>query len=165
VTEDTHGTALPEAGPEAQTGTGPESETGTGPAPRRRVRPLVLTCVLLIALAGSLFVPEVRTTLRQSFTRMPQPVTAIYFTADPKIQGTVLNVPITVDGKDTGISTYQVKVWTVTAAGRVDARTDAKVPQVKGVNTAVITLTIAPDAAVVWVSLDGTDQVIHFKIA
>ncbi len=142
----------------------PRPAIPTQHAKARRRGLLPLAGLVLLALLGTLFAPGVRTVLRQSFTRMPQATTAIYFTADPTIRGAVLNVPITVDGTDTGTSTYQVKVWTETAAGTVDASTQAKVPTVKGVTAAVVTLTVAPDAAVVWASLDGTGQVIHFRI-
>lgn len=134
------------------------------PAPRWR-RPLLAVLALASVVAGAVNVPQVRTVLRQSFTQLPQTTTALYFTSDPSINGTVLSVPITVDGKNTGLSTYRVKVWTETAAGKVDGSTSAQVPTVKGVTAAVVRLPVATDAAAVWASLDGTGQVIHFKIS
>jgi hypothetical protein len=133
-------------------------------APPRRGRRL-LGAVLVLAVVGALLVPHVRLVLRQSFTQMPQTFTALAFTGDPTIRGTVLSVPLTVQGTNTGTDTYEVKVWTVDAAGKVDASTTAKVPTVKGVTAAVVTLPIAADATAVWVSLDGTDHTIYYKIA
>lgn len=130
--------------------------------PRARV---VLAGLLVLAVVGALFVPQVRLILRQSFTHLPQTYTALAFTANPTIQGTVLSVPVTVQGTNTGIGTYQVKVWTVNGAGKVDGSTSAKVPTVKGVSAAVVKLPIAADAAAVWVSLNGTDHTIYYKIS
>ncbi|HET9172608.1 MAG TPA: hypothetical protein VFN97_24495 [Actinospica sp.] len=137
-------------------------------APRagtRRGGHLLHAALVLALLAGTLLIPQVRTVLRQSFTHLPQTATALAFTASPTISGTTLSVPITVTGTNTGTDTYHVKVWTVNAAGKTDGGTTAQVPQVKGVNATVVKLPIAVDAAVVWVSLDGTDHLIHFKIS
>ena len=152
------------------------SRRGSGHAARGRSKPpaaeperprgrVVLAGLLVLAVVGALFVPQVRLILRQSFTHLPQTYTALAFTADPTIQGTVLSVPVTVQGTNTGISTYQVRVWTVNGAGKVDDSTSAKVPTVKGVSAAVVKLPIAADAAVVWVSLNGTDHTIYYKIS
>lgn len=135
---------------------------------RTRTRPnkrVAFVAVALILLLCTAFVPQVRTILRQSFTRLPQTSTALAFTSSPTISGATLSVPITVTGTNTGTDTYRVKVWTVNAAGKTDGGTTAQVPMVKGVNATVVKLPIAVDAAVVWVSLDGTDHVIHFKIS
>jgi len=135
-------------------------------AAARRLRKTRVNTALVIVLvvAAACLVPQVRTVLRQSFTRLPQASTAIYFTENPKIQGTELDVPITVKGVNTGVNTYGVKVWTETSAGKVDGSTTAKIPTKRGVTSAVVTLPIATDAAEVWVSLDGTSQVLHFQI-
>lgn len=133
-------------------------------ARRRRKSRLTIAGGAVVAIAAVCLVPQVRTILRQSFTRLPQQSTAIYFTADPRVQGTLLDVPLTVKGVNTGKSIYDVKVWTDDAAGKVDASTTAKIPTVHGVTAAVVTLPIATDAAQVWVSLDGTGQTLHFQI-
>lgn len=120
---------------------------------------------VLLAAVVSLSLPQVRTVLQQSFTHMPQPSTAIYFTSSPQINGTVLDVPVTVKGINTGVSTYNLKVWTVNAAGKIDSTTNAKVGTAGGVSASVVALPIAADASEVWVSLDGTAQTLHFQIA
>jgi len=139
----------------------------TADAGRRRRRNVLIGSLiaLVAALATAFAAPPVQTVLKQSFTRLPQPYAAIYFTSDPTIDGAVLSVPITVHGVDTGISAYGVRVWTVTASGAVDASRKATVTADKnGVWATVVTLSIAPAAAVVWVSLDGTDQTLHYRI-
>jgi hypothetical protein len=136
-----------------------------GPEVPRANGRAVAAAVLVLVAVGALFVPHVRLVLRQSFTQMPQTYTSLAFGADPTIQGTVLSVPVTVQGTNTGLNTYQVKVWTVNNAGKVDDSTTAKVPTVKGVTAAVVTLPIAADATVVWVALNGTDHTIYFKIS
>lgn len=132
---------------------------------RRRTRRASAAVLAVLALFALFLVPEVRTVLRQSFTRLPQESTAIYFTENPRIQGAVLEVPLTVEGVNTGVHTYGVKVWTENASGRVDASTTARIATAHGVTAAVVTLPIADDAAEVWASLDGTTQVLHFRIS
>lgn len=151
--------------PEVPGSSGGEQHAGVAARRRRRTRRAAAAALGVLALLALFLVPEVRTVLRQSFTRLPQASTAIYFTGNPKIQGTVLEVPLTVEGVDTGVHTYGVKVWTESAAGRVDASTTARIPTVHGVTAAVVELPIADDAAEVWVSLDGTTQVLHFSIS
>jgi len=137
-------------------------------ARRRRTtrtrRTAVGAAAAVLALAALFLVPGVRTVLRQSFTHLPEQSTAIYFTENPKIFGTVLQVPITIRGVNTGVHTYGVKVWTENAAGRVDGSTTASIGTAHGVTAGVVSLPIADDAAEVWVSLDGTTQVLHFRI-
>lgn len=145
-----------------------ESEGGSKPresAPHGDRRVGYAAAAVILVLVCTLFVPQVRTVLRQSFTHLPQTSTALAFTTSPTISGATLSVPITVTGTNTGTDTYRVKVWTVNAAGKTDGGTSAQVPMVKGVNATVVKLPVAVDAAVVWVSLDGTDHVIHFKIS
>jgi hypothetical protein len=167
--------ADPEVDPKARKGVPHRrsAHSARGRARRRESRPelprangrVVAAAVIVLVAVGALFVPHVRLVLRQSFTQMPQTYTSLAFTADPTIQGTVLSVPVTVQGTNTGLNTYQVKVWTVNGAGKVDESTTAKVPTVKGVTAAVVTLPIATDAAVVWVALNGTDHTIYYKIS
>ena len=136
-------------------------------AGRRNRRNLFIGCAvaLVVILAAALALPPVHTVLKQSFTRVPQPYTALYFTTDPTIDGAVLSVPITVYGVDTGINAYGVRVWTVTASGVVDATKKATVTADKNGNWAtVVTLSVAPTASTVWVSLDGTNQTLHYRI-
>jgi hypothetical protein len=164
--------ASAEADPEAKKGV-PHRHSARGRSKRREAGPelprangrVVAAAVIVLVAVGALFVPHVRLVLRQSFTEMPQTYTSLAFSADPTIQGTVLSVPVTVQGTNTGLNTYQVKVWTVNGAGRVDESTTAKVPTVKGVTAAVVRLPIAADAAVVWVALNGTDHTIYYKIS
>jgi hypothetical protein len=149
------------------------AHSARGQAKQREAKPevarpngrVVAAAVIVLIAVGALFVPHVRLVLRQSFTQMPETYTSLAFTASPTIQGTVLSVPVTVQGTNTGLNTYQVKVWTVNGAGRVDGSTTAKVPTVKGVTAAVVRLPIAADAAVVWVALNGTDHTIYYKIS
>jgi hypothetical protein len=131
---------------------------------RRRQGRVTAAASALVVLIAVLLVPQVRTILRQSFTQMPQQSVAIYFTSNPKISGTLLDVPLTVQGVNSGTSTYAVKVWTENAAGKVDGTTTAKIATSHGVTASVVTLPIATDAAEVWVSLDGTTQVLHYQI-
>lgn len=142
-----------------------------GAAQRRRrtrtTRTTAAAVLALLALAALFLVPEVRTVLRQSFTRLPQQSIAISFTENenPQIHGTMLEVPVTVRGVNTGLHTYGVKVWTENAAGKVDASTTASIGTAHGVTAGVVSLPVADDAAEVWVSLDGSTQVLHFRIA
>jgi hypothetical protein len=172
--------ACAEADERAEAGE-PERVEATGPtrsraatrkagaeARRRRTRTsrtAAAAVLALLALAALLLVPGVRTVLRQSFTRLPQQSVAISFTENPDIHGAVLEVPVTVRGVNTGLHTYGVKVWTENAAGKVDASTTASISTVRGVTAGVVSLPIADDAAEVWVSLDGTTQMLHFRIA
>lgn len=139
-----------------------------GSAARRRTRTtraLGATVAVLLALCALLLVPEVRTVLRQSFTHLPQQSTAIYFTENPRISGTVIEVPLTVRGVNTGVHSYGVKVWTENAAGKVDSSKTASIGTAHGVTAGVVTLPVGDDDAEVWVSLDGTAQVLHYRIA
>jgi hypothetical protein len=121
--------------------------------------------LVVAALAVTLALPPVQTVLRQSFTRLPSPYTALYFTSDPTVDGVALSVPITLEPVDAGSTSYGVRVWTVSASGAVNADTRSKITaDKKGVWSTVVRLTIAPTAAVVWVSLDGTAQTLHYRI-
>jgi hypothetical protein len=46
----------------------------------------------------------------------------------------------------------------------VDGTATAKIATAHGTTASVLTLPIAADAAEVWVSLDGTSQVLHYQI-
>jgi hypothetical protein len=129
---------------------------------RRRFAYLALG---LTALALLLALPPVQTLLKQSFTRLPQPYASVYFTSSPVIDGGQLQVPVTVKGVDTGQNTYGLHVWTVDAAGKIDRQATAKITTANGVSAKVISMHLAPDATVVWVSLDGTQQTIHYRIS
>jgi len=133
-------------------------------AARKRQSRVTVAASVLVVVIAVLLIPQVRTILRQSFTRMPQESVAIYFTSSPKISGTLLDVPLTVQGVNSGTATYAVKVWTENASGKVDGTTTAKIGTAHGLSAAVVTLPIATDAAEVWVSLDGTSQVLHYQI-
>ena len=106
-----------------------------------------------------------QTVLKQSFTRLPRPYATVYFTSDPTVDGAALRVPLTVESADTPQSDYGLDVWTVNAAGVVSAKASAKVTTRGGTAaTTVVTMTVTPDASVVWVSLNGTQQTLHYRI-
>jgi hypothetical protein len=119
----------------------------------------------IVVLAGVLALSPVRTLLKQSFTRLPQPYATIYFTSSPTIDGAALHVPLTVESADAPQSDYGLKVWTVSATGAVSGKTTAaKVTTHGGVTATVVTMPVTPNASVVWVSLDGTQQTLHYRI-
>jgi hypothetical protein len=155
----------------------PERTTRTTSAPRsrraRRKRPslsrrrgtLAAIGLAVVALAGTLALSPVQTVLKQSFTRLPQPYATIYFTSDPTIDGAALHVPLTVESADTPHGDYGLNVWTVNAAGAVSGKASAKVTTHGATAaTTVVTMTVTPDASVVWVSLNGTQQTLHYRI-
>lgn len=130
-----------------------------------RITYALAAALVTVGLAAGISLPSVQTVLKQSFTRIPQPYAALYFTSDPTLDGAALTVPISVQPTDEGVRSYNVRVWTATAAGTVNGNaTTATVAPKNGVWTTVVTLTIAPTAAVVWVALDGTQQTLHFRI-
>jgi hypothetical protein len=151
----------------------PAPRRKAGHRARRKAKPVRSTrlkyaavgVLVAVAVAASVTLPSVKTVLKQSFTRLPQPYAALYFTSDPTLDGAALTVPISVQPTDEGVRSYTVRVWTVTAAGTVDPdATAATVSPKNGVWATVVTLTIAPTAAVVWVALDGTQQTLHYRI-
>jgi hypothetical protein len=117
------------------------------------------------AVAALLALPPVRAQLRDSFTKLPQPYTALYFTSPPQVDGTVLTVPVSVHAVDTGKDAYSVRVWTVDAKGKVDDSRNADLAWDGQALSAVVSMPVNPAADFVWVSLDGSAETLHYKIA
>jgi hypothetical protein len=130
--------------------------------PRRR---LAVGAACVAAVCALLALPLVRAEVRNSFTRLPQPYTALYFATPPQVDGTVLTLPISVHAVHTGTDAYSVRVWTVDAGGRVyDSRT-AGLKWDGQAMSVVVSMPVNPKADYVWVSLGGSDQTLHYKIA
>jgi len=157
---------------DAGTVTGAGAGTG-GPTPPWSVRSFVdrhrrrLTILAAgIAAVGILLaLPPVRTQLRNSFVKKPQPYTALYFTTPPQVDGTILTVPVGVRAVDTGTASYNVRVWTVDAQGRVDASRTADLRWDGQALSTVVSMPVNPAADYVWVSLGGSTETLHYKIA
>ncbi|NUR62055.1 MAG: hypothetical protein HOV87_25845 [Catenulispora sp.] len=132
--------------------------------PRRRRR-LAVGAAGVAAIAALLALPPVRAELRDSFTRTPQPYTALYFTSRPQVDGTVLTVPVSVHAVDTGTDAYSVRVWTVDAKGAVDDSHTADLTWDGQALSTIVSMPVNPAAEYVWVSLTGSDQTLHYKIA
>jgi hypothetical protein len=131
----------------------------------RQRRRLAVCAAGVVALAALLALPPVRAQLRDSFTRLPQPYTALYFTAPPQVDGTVLTVPVSVHAVETGPRDFSVRVWTVDAKGRVDDSRTADLTWDGQAMSTTVSMPVNPAAEYVWVSLDGSDQILHYKIA
>ena len=163
--------AGPDADPDADPDTHPEavrSRSGRSPLVQRvlgRRRRLAVSLAGVAALAALLALPPVRAELRDSFTRKPQPYTALYFTSRPQVDGTVLTVPVSVHAVDTGTDAYSVHVWTVDAKGQVDDSHLADLAWDGQAMSTVVSMPVNPAAEFVWVALVGTDQILHYKIA
>lgn len=119
----------------------------------------------LVVIGVLLALPPVQAQLRDSFTRLPQPYTALYFTSPPQVDGTVLTVPVSVHAVETGTDAYSVRVWTVDAKGKVDDSQTADLKWDGQALSAVVSMPVNPQADYVWVSLNGSSQVLHYKIA
>ncbi|NUP49715.1 MAG: hypothetical protein HOW97_20755 [Catenulispora sp.] len=131
----------------------------------RQRRRLAVGAAGVAAVAALLALPPVRAQLRDSFTRLPQPYTALYFTSPPQVDGTVLTVPVSVHAVETGTRDYNVRVWTVDSAGHVDDSQNAGLKWDGQALSTVVSMPVNPAAEFVWVSLDGSDQTLHYKIA
>lgn len=131
----------------------------------RHRRRLAVGAAGVAALAALLALPPVRAQLRDSFTKLPKPYTALYFKTPPQVDGTVLTVPVSVHAVDTGTSTYSVRVWTVDAQGRVDDNRTADLTWDGQALSAVVSMPVNPAATYVWVSLSGSTETLHYKIA
>jgi hypothetical protein len=119
----------------------------------------------VVAIVALLALPPVRAELRDSFTRLPQPYTALYFTSPPRVDGTVLTVPVSVHAVNTGTTAYTVRVWTVDTLGQVDDSQTADLAWDGQALSAVISMPVNPQADFVWVSLGGSTETLHYKIA
>jgi hypothetical protein len=128
-------------------------------------RRLAVTVAGVAAVGALLTLPPVRAELRDSFTRTPQPSTALYFTSRPQVDGTVLTVPVSVHAVDTGKDAYSVHVWTVDSKGRVDDSHIADLKWDGQAMSAVVSMPVNPAAEYVWVSLNGSNETLHYKIA
>ncbi len=163
----------PEPAPERERESTPRATSAPRSRCARRKRPslirrrgtLAAIGVAIVALAGTLALSPVQTVLKQSFTRLPQPYATIYFTSEPTIDGAALRVPLTVESADTPQGNYGLNVWTVNASGAVNGKASAKVTtHGSTATTTVVTLPVTPDAAMIWVSLNGTQQTLHYRI-
>ncbi|WP_194924099.1 hypothetical protein [Catenulispora pinisilvae] len=162
----------PDTGPNANTipvpyldAESPRSSSAIRSLLTRQRRRLTMSAAGVAAVGVLLALPPIRTELRNSFTRLPQPYTALYFTSPPRVDSTVLTVPVSVHAVDTSTDAYSVRVWTVDAKGRVDDSQSADLKWDGQALSAVVSMPVNPQADYVWVSLTGSDETLHYKIA
>jgi hypothetical protein len=136
-----------------------------GPTPRRLLYALLAAVLAAVLGAGLWMIPSVRTILRQSFTQLPSPYTELYFTSAPSVSGTNLDVPVSVDAHTAAVHSFTVKVWLINGAGKTDAATTATLPAKDGAASSVVTIHVPGDAEVLYVSLVGSTEVLHYRIA
>jgi hypothetical protein len=165
--------ADPASGPDTAADADTGSGSGAGPASPMSVRTLLdrhrraltICAAGLAAVCVLLALPPVRAQLRDSFTRLPQPYTALYFTTPPQVDGTVLTVPVSVHAVQTTTDAYNVRVWTVDAQGRIDDSRTADLKWDGQALSTVVSMPVNPAAVTVWVSLAGSTETLHYKIA
>jgi hypothetical protein len=133
--------------------------------PRSALIALGTVLGLVVLLLGLWSVPSIRTTLRQSFTRLPTGYTEIYFTSAPTVNGADLNIPVTVVAHATQAKSVAVKVWLVNQSGATRFSTTVTLAPKNGVASTVVTLKAPADAQVVWVSLPGKNETLHYRLA
>lgn len=140
------------------------------PSPRRLVRfaPVLVVVLALIAAAVS---PGLRTTLRESFTRMPSEYTELYFTAEPSLSGTGTAARITVPvgllhhGAKTG--TYVVRAQVSIADGKTGPAAEKDLTAVPETpDTAVLTVSVPGKATSydLTVTLPGHSQTLQYRL-
>ena len=143
----------------------PWSWSAVQPLLLKHRRRLAMGAAGVVAVGALLALPPVRAELRDSFTRLPQPYTALYFTTPPQVDGTVLTVPVSVHAVDTSADSFTVRVWTVDAQGHVDDSQNADLTWDGEAMSAVVSMPVNPQADYVWVSLNGSSETLHYKIA
>ena len=124
-------------------------------------------CAAVLGLYGVSEIPAVSTLLRQSFTQLPTPYTDMYFSGTPVVDGILLTVPVTVVDHATTADSFVLKVWMTNAAGAKESATSLTVTPKHGQATTVVKVSaqLPADAQVVWISLAGQTQTLHYRIA
>jgi hypothetical protein len=118
--------------------------------------------VVLFALSRT---PWVQTVLRQSFSQLPTPYTELYFTSTPAVDGTTLNVPVTIDEHDNASAIVSLKVWLVDDSGKTDAAVTSKLTPEGGVTHTTVSVPVPAAAEVVYVQVAGRPETLHYRFA
>lgn len=148
----------------------PERERESAAAvPRDRNRAVLLVLTVVLA-AAALFgignLGPVHRVLLQSFTQVGSPSMQFYLNGDPWVVGEFLNVPLgMIVQDDPGAVSFQVHVWTVSAAGKTDASTAVTLPVQNGKGAVNFSLPIPTDAQLVWAQVEGTSLSVHYRFA
>jgi hypothetical protein len=131
--------------------------------PSRRVAKLyaVLAVLVVGGVAASSLGP-VRTILKQSFTDQTKPSVDFYFTGAPYVSGEWIQVPLGVlNGSNSGV--YDVSLWTVDAAGKVESTANAKLPYAHGRGEVNVNILQKGDGQIVMARIVGMSLTVHYR--
>ncbi|WP_037575686.1 hypothetical protein [Phaeacidiphilus oryzae] len=142
-----------------------ERAFGAGARVGARVSAGVAGLAVLLA-AGVLLwtLQPVRTVMLQSFTRIPQSFTELYFTTSPVFDGDTVIVPVSLNAHGTGVRTYRLRVTLDSDGGKALAATTLVLHPRDGVATRSVTrLRSAGSVADVRVALLGHPQRLRYS--
>ena len=133
---------------------------------KQNARLISLVSILVVGLAAWIVweIPAMRTLLRQSFTRMPDHYTELYFFSPPSVESGIVTVPIALveHGDD---SALRLRILVRDGSGRATAQTTTAVqPRPDVPVTLLVHLPNAPDQGQVQVELLDHPQTLLYRI-